>query len=89
MNKSVQEIMNLLRNIRTAFVFLDEKMMGKLIVMMIRPKLECAAVVWSLSLNKHIRKLKIIERAAAKIILAISDETFRTFNVGRANLLLW
>ena len=49
---------NLLRNIRDAFAYLDEDMMRKIFVTLIRPKLEYAVVVWSPWLNKDTRKIE-------------------------------
>lgn len=74
-NKTVRKTMNLLRNIRIAFVYLDEEMMRKLIVTMNHPNLEYVALVWWPSLEKHIRKLERIQRAVTKMIPALSDET--------------
>ncbi len=45
-NKITGEVYNIIRNIKTAFTYLDEEMM-KLIVSMIQPKLEYSAVVMS------------------------------------------
>ncbi|MPC91532.1 hypothetical protein E2C01_086576 [Portunus trituberculatus] len=44
-----------LTNIRVAIQYMDKDMMEKFSMSMIRPKLEYAAVVWSLSLKKDIR----------------------------------
>ena len=46
-NKITGDTYQLLRNIRTAFKYLDEEMFNKLITSLIRPKLEYALVVWS------------------------------------------
>ena len=45
--KIAGEAYNLVRSIRTAFRYLDEDMIKRLIITMIRPRLEYAAVVWS------------------------------------------
>merc|ERR1712035_22744 len=58
---------NLLRNIRAAFTYMDEKIIRKLIMSLIWPRLEYAALLWSPNLKKHIRKLERIERAASKL----------------------
>ena len=55
------EAYDLVRNIRAAFTYLDEQMIKKLIMTMIRPRLEYAAVVWSPSTKRDIRKLKRLE----------------------------
>lgn len=72
-NKISAETYNLLRNIRAAFTYLDEDMVRKLIVTLIRPRLEYASVAWSPSLKKHIRKLERIQRAATKMAPSLSD----------------
>lgn len=46
---------SLLKNIRTAFVYMDEDILKKLTVTMIYPKHEHAVVVWSLYKMKGIR----------------------------------
>ncbi len=45
-NKITGEAYHLIRNIKAALTYLDEEMM-KLIMSVIRPKLEYTAVVWS------------------------------------------
>ncbi len=67
---------NLLRNIKTAFTYLDEEMVKKLITSIIRPRLEYAAVVWSPRLKKDIRKLERIQRAATKLSESLRDYTY-------------
>ena len=57
-NRITAETYNLLRNIRAAFSYFDEDMVRELIVSLIRPRLEYAAVAWSPSLKKHIRKIE-------------------------------
>ncbi len=61
------ETYNLLRNIKATFTHLDEGMIKKLITLMIQPRLEYAALVWSPCLKKDIRKLEKIQRAATKL----------------------
>ena len=67
------ETYNLVRSIRAAFHYLDEEMIRKLITTMIRPRLEYAAVVWSPSTKKDIRKLERIQRAATKLPSTLSN----------------
>ena len=74
-NKIVGEAFNLLRNIRVASAYLDDDMMRKIIVTMIRPRLEHAAIVWSLWLRKDIRKIERILRAATKMVPRLRDMT--------------
>ena len=72
-NKITGEAYNLIRNIKAAFTYMDEEMMKKLIVSMIRPKLEYAAVVWSPHKKKDIRKIERIQRAATKMVPTLRD----------------
>ena len=46
----------MLRNIWLAFHYLDKDMMRKIIITMIRPKLEYAEVIWSPHKKKHVMK---------------------------------
>ena len=46
-NKIFRETYNMLRNITVAFHYMDTEMMKKIIITMIRPKMEYAAIVWS------------------------------------------
>ena len=75
-NKIVGETYNLLRNIRVAFTYMDEDMVRKLIVSMIRPKLEYAATVWSPSKKKDIKKLERIQRAATKLAPNLTNKSY-------------
>ena len=75
-NKIVGEAFHLLKNIRVAFAYLDEDMMKKIIVTMIRPRLEYAAIVWSPWLRKDVRKIERILRAATKMIPRLRDMTY-------------
>ena len=50
----------LMRNIKMAFKYLDEEMINKLIVLLIQPKLEYAAVIWSKHKMKDIKNLERI-----------------------------
>jgi len=72
-NKIVRETYSLLKNIRVAFHYLDEEMVKKLIVSMIRPRLEYAAVVWSPHKKKDVNKIERIQRAATKMIPSLRD----------------
>ena len=66
----------MLRNIRVAFYFLDKEMMRKIIMTMIRPKLEYAAIVWSPYKKKHVRKLERIQRIATKMVPELEELTY-------------
>ena len=74
-NKIVGETYNLLRYIRVAFTYLDEDMVRKILVSLISPKLEYAAVLWSPS-TKNIKKLERIQRAATKLAPTLSDLSY-------------
>ena len=75
-NKITGEAYNIIRRIKAAFTYLDEEMMKKLIVSMIRPKLEYAAVVWSPHKKKDVRKLERIQRAATKMVPTLRDLSY-------------
>jgi len=75
-NRITAETYNLLRNIKVAFTYVDEEMIKKLVIALIRPRLEYAAAVWSPSTKKHIRKLERIQRAATKLPQSLRDLTY-------------
>ena len=75
-NRITAETYNLLRNIKVAFTYVDEEMIKKLVIALIRPRLEYAATVWSPSTKKHIRKLEMIQRAATKLPQSLRDLTY-------------
>jgi len=56
-NRITGKTYRLLRNKRMAFTYLDEEMIKKLIISMIHPRLEYAAVVWSPHNKEDIRKI--------------------------------
>lgn len=58
---------NLLRQIKMAFTYIDVKMVNKLIVSMIRPKLEYAQLMWPSHKKKVKRKLDQIQSVATKV----------------------
>ena len=72
-NKIVGETYNLLKNIKVAFSYTDEDVMKTIIVTIIHPRLECAAVVWSPNLKKDIKKLERIQQAATKMVPSLRD----------------
>ena len=72
-NKMTGKANNLLRRIKMAFTYLDKEMIKKIIVTMIRPTLEYAAVVWSPHNKKNIRKLERVQRAATKMAPELKD----------------
>lgn len=57
-SKITGETYNLLRRIRLAFAYMVEEMIREMIISLIRPRLEYAAVVWSPYKKKDIRKLE-------------------------------
>ena len=62
---------------RVAFTYLDEDMVKKILVSLIRPKLEYAAVLWSPSTKKNIKKLERIQRAATKLAPTLSELQYK------------
>ena len=65
-NDKANKMMNLIANMRRAFLFVDEDMVKKIITAIIRPNLEYAAVVWNPHLKKDIVKLERVQRAATR-----------------------
>ena len=51
-------------------------MMKTILTCMIRPRLEYAAVLWSLNAKKDMRKLERIHRAATKMVPALRELTY-------------
>ena len=72
-NRIVGETYNLVRNIKVAFRYLDEEMIKKLIVTMIRPKLEYAAIIWSPCTKMNIKKIERIQRSATKLVPSLQN----------------
>ena len=75
-NKIVGETYNLLRSIKVAFTYMDEEMVKKILVTLIRPRLEYAAILWSPSTKKNIRKIERIQRATTKLAPTLSELTY-------------
>ena len=75
-NRIVGETYNQLRNIRMAFLYMDEEMVRKLIVSMVRPRLEYAAPVWSPSRKMDIKRLERIQRAATKLAPSLKNKPY-------------
>ena len=75
--KHIQKIVGatyrLLVNMRVAFYHMDVEMLRKLIVSIIRPRLEYAAVIWSPGQKKYINKLERIQRMATRLVVEIGD----------------
>ncbi len=57
-SKITGETYNLLRRIRQTFAYMDEEMVRKMIVSLIRPRLEYTSVAWSPYKKKDTRKLE-------------------------------
>ena len=51
-------------------------MMRKIIITMIRPKLEYAEVIWSPHKKKHVLKLERIQRIGTKMVPELEDLTY-------------
>lgn len=75
-SKIVGETYNLLRNIRMAFTYLDENMIKQILVTLIRPRLEYAAVFWSPSTKKNIKRIERIQRATTKLVPTLSGLSY-------------
>ena len=76
-NKIVGETYNLLRYIRVAFTYLDEEIVKKILVTLISPRLEYAAVMWSPSTKKNIRKIERIQQATTRLAPTLSELTYK------------
>ena len=63
----------MLRNIWMAFHFLDTDIIRKIIITIIRPKLEYAKVTWSQYKKKHVLKLERILRIPTNMMLDLED----------------
>ena len=74
-DKITGEVSSLLRRIEMAFSYLDADMMRKLITVMIRLRLEYAAIVWSPHTKKNSRKLERVQRAATKMVPELRELT--------------
>ena len=74
-NKIVGETYYLLRCIRVAFTYLDEEMVKRILVTLIRPRLEYTAVMW-LPSTKNIRKIERIQRATTRLAPTLSELTY-------------
>ncbi len=62
----------MLRNMRTAFNYMNKDMMQKILTAMIRLKLKYV-VVWSPHKKKHKNKLERIQRMATKLFLKLKE----------------
>ena len=61
--------------IKTAFTYMDEKMLKKLIVSMIRLQLEYVTLVWSPHKNKDITRIERIQRTATRLAPSLINLT--------------
>ena len=84
-NKITRETYQLLINIRTAFHYMDEDMMKKLIVTVLWSRMEYAAVVWTPHKKKDIRKIERIQRTATKMVPGLKDLSYED-RLSRMNL---
>jgi len=60
------------RYMKTAFKYVDEDMVRKIIISFIKPVLEYAAVVWNPHLKKHKSKIEKVQRAATRWVPSLS-----------------
>ena len=65
-NQVTGKAYNLLMNMKIAFTYIDADMVRKIITTFIRPQLEYASVVWNPHLQKDIKKIERIQRAATR-----------------------
>ena len=69
-NKITNDTYRMVISMSVSFHYMDEDMIKKLIMTMVRLKLEYAAVVWSQHLKKHIKKLERLQKAATRLALS-------------------
>ena len=72
-DRTFGDTFKMLRNIWMTFHFLDKDMMRKILITMIRPKLEYAEVIWSPYKKKHVLKLERIQKIATKMVPELED----------------
>ncbi|XP_076059106.1 uncharacterized protein LOC143035878 [Oratosquilla oratoria] len=75
-NKTVGETYNLFKSVKVAFNCLDEVMVKKILVTLIRPRLEYSVTLWTPSTKKNIKKLERIQRATTKMAPTLSKLTY-------------
>ena len=63
--------------IKTAFTYMDEEMLRKLIVSMIGPQLEYATLVWSPHKKKNITRIERIQRTATRLAPSLIYLTYK------------
>ena len=74
--KIVGATYRLVVNMRVAFHYMDVEMLRTLIVSIIRPRLEYAAVMWSPRHKKHIVKLERIQKMATRMIPELKELSY-------------
>ena len=79
----------MLTNIRVAFYYMDKDMMRKSLTIMIHPRMEYAAVVWSPNVKKDLRKLERTQRVATKVVPELRELIYeeRLKEMGQSTLL--
>ena len=65
-NQVTGKMYNLLTNMKIAFTYIDANMVRKIITTFIRPSLEYASVAWNPHLQKDVKKIERIQRAATR-----------------------
>ena len=75
-NKIFGKTYKMLQNIGLAFYYLDEGMMRKILVTLIRPQMEYAAVIWSPHMKKHQKKIERIQRLATRMIPDFKNKSY-------------
>ena len=67
---------NLLTNMKIAFTYIDANMVRKIITTFIRPTLEYASVTWNPHLQKDIKKIERIQRAATRWVPELRELSY-------------
>ena len=75
-SKVVEGTYRLLTKIKTAFTYMDEEMLRKLIVSMIGPQLEYAALVWSQHKKNDITTIERTQITATRLAPSLINLTY-------------
>ena len=75
-NQITGQMHNLVANMKIAFTYVDTNMARKIITTFIRPKLEYASVAWNPWLQKDIKKIERIQKAATRWVPELRELSY-------------